>query len=44
MLRPRLDVDPDAALPGHGPVVDLPAALGPDAERGMCRRDEVLAP
>jgi 2-amino-4-hydroxy-6-hydroxymethyldihydropteridine diphosphokinase len=45
VLRPWLDVDPDAVLPGHGPVVDLLAALGPDAERGMRRRDDlVLAP
>lgn len=45
VLRPWLDVDPDAVLPGHGPVAALLAALGPDAERGMRRRDDlVLAP
>jgi 2-amino-4-hydroxy-6-hydroxymethyldihydropteridine diphosphokinase len=45
VLRPWLDVEPDAVLPGHGPVADLLAALGPDAERGMRRRDDlVLAP
>jgi len=45
VLRPWLDVDPGAVLPGHGPVADLLAALGPDAERGMRRRDDlVLAP
>lgn len=41
VLRPWLDVDPDAVLPGHGPVADLLAALGPDAEAGMRRRDDV---
>jgi len=45
VLRPWLDVDPDAVLPGHGPVAVLLAALGPDAERGMRRRDDLrLAP
>jgi 2-amino-4-hydroxy-6-hydroxymethyldihydropteridine diphosphokinase len=41
VLRPWLDVDPDAVLPGHGPVADLLAALGPDAEAGMRRRDDL---
>ncbi len=45
VLRPWLDVDPAAVLPGHGPVAVLLAALGPDAEHGMRRRDDlVLAP
>jgi 2-amino-4-hydroxy-6-hydroxymethyldihydropteridine diphosphokinase len=45
VLRPWLDVDPGAVLPGHGPVAALLAALGPDAEGGMRRRDDVvLAP
>jgi 2-amino-4-hydroxy-6-hydroxymethyldihydropteridine diphosphokinase len=45
VLRPWLDVDPDAVLPGHGPVAALLAALGADAEDGMRRRDDVvLAP
>jgi 2-amino-4-hydroxy-6-hydroxymethyldihydropteridine diphosphokinase len=45
VLRPWLDVDPDAVLPGHGPVTALLAALGPDAEDGLRRRDDVvLAP
>ncbi|WP_300012695.1 2-amino-4-hydroxy-6-hydroxymethyldihydropteridine diphosphokinase [Pseudonocardia sp.] len=35
VLRPWLDVDPAAVLPGHGPVADLLAGLGPDAETGM---------
>ncbi|MGD9526029.1 2-amino-4-hydroxy-6-hydroxymethyldihydropteridine diphosphokinase [Pseudonocardia sp.] len=41
VLRPWLDADPDAVLPGHGPVADVLAALGPDAERGMVRRDDL---
>jgi len=45
VLRPWLDVDPGAVLPGRGPVADLLAALGPDAEVGLRRRDDlVLAP
>ena len=45
VLRPWLDIDPEAVLPGHGPVAALLAALGPDAEDGMRRRDNVvLAP
>jgi 2-amino-4-hydroxy-6-hydroxymethyldihydropteridine diphosphokinase len=45
VLRPWLDVDPAAVLPGHGAVADLLAALGPDAEAGMRRRaDLVLVP
>jgi 2-amino-4-hydroxy-6-hydroxymethyldihydropteridine diphosphokinase len=42
VLRPWLDVDPDAVLPGHGPVVRVLAALGPDAEAGMRRRDDLV--
>jgi 2-amino-4-hydroxy-6-hydroxymethyldihydropteridine diphosphokinase len=41
VLRPWLDVDPAAELPGHGPVAALLAALGPDAERGMRRRPDL---
>jgi 2-amino-4-hydroxy-6-hydroxymethyldihydropteridine diphosphokinase len=41
VLRPWLDVDPAAVLPGHGPVADLLAALGPEAEAGMRRRDDL---
>lgn len=41
VLRPWLDVDPGAALPGCGPVAALLAALGPDAEAGMRRRDDL---
>jgi 2-amino-4-hydroxy-6-hydroxymethyldihydropteridine diphosphokinase len=45
VLRPWLDVDPAAELPGHGSVADLLARLGPAAERGMRRRPDLeLAP
>lgn len=33
VLAPWLDADPDAVLPGAGPVADLLAALGDDTER-----------
>jgi 2-amino-4-hydroxy-6-hydroxymethyldihydropteridine diphosphokinase len=42
VLRPWLDVDPAAVLPGRGPVADLLAALGPDAERDLRRRDDLV--
>lgn len=42
VLRPWLDIDPAAVLPGRGPVVELLAALGPDAEAGMVRRDDLV--
>ena len=41
VLRPWLDVDPAAVLPGHGPVKALLDALGPDAEKGMHRRADL---
>jgi 2-amino-4-hydroxy-6-hydroxymethyldihydropteridine diphosphokinase len=41
VLRPWLDADPAAVLPGHGPVRDVLAALGLGAERGMIRRDDL---
>lgn len=41
VLRPWLDVEPGAVLPGHGAVAGLLAALGPDAEQGMRRRDDL---
>jgi 2-amino-4-hydroxy-6-hydroxymethyldihydropteridine diphosphokinase len=41
VLRPWLDIDPDAVLAGHGPVAALLTALGPDAEVGMRRRDDL---
>lgn len=43
VLRPWLDVDPAAVLPGHGAVAELLAALGPDGEAGMHRTGLVLA-
>lgn len=42
VLVPWLDVDPDADLPGHGRVVDLLDALGPDARTGLTRRDDLV--
>ena len=42
VLRPWLDLDPDAVLPGCGRVDALLAALGPDAEAGMRRRDDLV--
>lgn len=42
VLRPWLDVDPAAVLPGRGSVAALLAALGPDAEHGMRRRDDLV--
>jgi 2-amino-4-hydroxy-6-hydroxymethyldihydropteridine diphosphokinase len=41
VLRPWLDIEPNAVLPGHGPVAALLAALGPGAEDGMRRRDDL---
>ena len=41
VLRPWLDVEPGAVLSGHGPVAALLAALGPGAEDGMRRRDDL---
>jgi 2-amino-4-hydroxy-6-hydroxymethyldihydropteridine diphosphokinase len=38
VLRPWLDIQPDAMLPGHGPVATLLAALGED---GLRRRDDL---
>jgi 2-amino-4-hydroxy-6-hydroxymethyldihydropteridine diphosphokinase len=43
VLRPWLDVDPAAELPGHGRVAELLAKLGPVAEQGMRRTGLVLA-
>ena len=40
VLAPWLDLEPDAVLPGHGPVRDLLAAVGTD---GVRRLDETLA-
>jgi 2-amino-4-hydroxy-6-hydroxymethyldihydropteridine diphosphokinase len=40
VLRPWLDVDPDAVLPGRGSVARLLATLD-DPDAGMRRRDEL---
>ena len=42
VLRPWLDVDPAAELPGRGPVAALLSALGPDGTAGMHRRDDLV--
>lgn len=42
VLRPWLDVEPGAVLPGHGTVAALLAALGPGAGDGMRRRDDLV--
>ena len=42
VLLPWLDVEPDAVLPGRGPVAALLAALGPDATGGLRRRDDLV--
>ena len=39
VLAPWLDVEPDAELPGRGPVKDLLAALG---DSGIRRRDDLV--
>ena len=39
VLAPWLDVDPDAALPGHGPVAALLRALG---RQGVRRCDDLV--
>jgi 2-amino-4-hydroxy-6-hydroxymethyldihydropteridine diphosphokinase len=41
VLRPWLDLDPGAVLPGHGPVAEVLAALGPAAEAGMRARPDL---
>jgi 2-amino-4-hydroxy-6-hydroxymethyldihydropteridine diphosphokinase len=42
VLRPWLDVAPDAVLPGHGSVAALLAALGADAGDGMRLRHDLV--
>ncbi len=42
VLRPWLDVEPDAQLPGRGPVAALLAELGPDATAALHRRDDLV--
>lgn len=42
VLRPWRDLDQHAVLPGHGPVAVLLAALDPDAEQGVQRRDDLV--
>ncbi|WP_232661563.1 2-amino-4-hydroxy-6-hydroxymethyldihydropteridine diphosphokinase [Pseudonocardia sp. TRM90224] len=42
VLRPWLDIDPHAVLPGHGSVAALLTALGTSAEETMTRRDDLV--
>lgn len=42
VLRPWLDVDPGAVLPGAGRVDGLLAGLGEAGEAGMRRRDDLV--
>lgn len=42
VLRPWLDIEPDAELPGHGRVADLLAALPAESVDGLHRRDDLL--
>ncbi len=44
VLRPWLDVDPGAELPGRGPVADLLAALPATERDGVRRRDDLRVP
>ena len=39
VLRPWLDVDPQAEFPDKGPVADLLSAVG---ESGIARRDDLV--
>ena len=39
VLRPWLDVDPQAELPDQGPVADLLSSIGED---GIVRRDDLV--
>ena len=39
VLRPWLDVDPQAEFPDRGPVADLLSAIG---EGGIARRDDLV--
>lgn len=38
VLRPWLDIEPDAEIPGHGPIADLLKQTG---EAGVVRRDDL---
>lgn len=41
VLRPWLDIDPGAVLPGRGRVADLARALADDPGQGLQRRDDL---
>jgi 2-amino-4-hydroxy-6-hydroxymethyldihydropteridine diphosphokinase len=42
VLIPWLDVEPDAVLPGHGPIAALLAALDQSDRDGVTRRADLL--
>ena len=45
VLVPWLDVEPDAQLPGHGPIAELLAAIDPAERAGVRRTDlSLVAP
>ena len=39
VLVPWAEIEPDAVLPGHGPVAELLAALPPEEVEGVVRQD-----
>jgi 2-amino-4-hydroxy-6-hydroxymethyldihydropteridine diphosphokinase len=41
VLLPWLDIEPDAVLPGHGPVSDLLAGIDPADLVGVIKRDDL---
>ncbi|MFE7188746.1 2-amino-4-hydroxy-6-hydroxymethyldihydropteridine diphosphokinase [Kitasatospora sp. NPDC057541] len=41
VLAPWLDAQPDAEVPGHGPVAELLAALGGPDTQGVRRREDI---
>lgn len=44
VLVPWCDIEPDAVLPGHGPIADLRAALPADELAGVRRRADLHLP
>ncbi len=41
VLAPWVDADPQAELPGRGPVADLLAGLGGEVAQGVLRREDI---
>ncbi|GAA5120371.1 2-amino-4-hydroxy-6-hydroxymethyldihydropteridine diphosphokinase [Haloechinothrix salitolerans] len=44
VLVPWYDIEPDAVLPGHGPIAELVAALSADDVANVHRRDDLRLP